>query len=296
MIAPDTVQERFRAVQDRITDFLSGADGYACHEDQWDYKKGEGGGVTRVWEHANLIEKGGVNFSAVSGAELPESAATQFDIAPATPFFATGVSLVIHPWNPHIPTIHMNIRYFEAGERWWFGGGVDLTPYYPVREEVSAFHRALKALCDAHGEDYAGHKAYCDRYFYLPHREEMRGVGGLFFDHLHDDADRQFDFVTSLGNIFPELYKPFVENHRNRPWTDEQRAFQLYRRGRYVEFNLVYDRGTRFGLQSGGRTESILMSLPACAEWPYGWRPEPGGPEAELRDFYLQPQDWVGME
>ena len=203
------------------------------------------------------------------------------------------MSLVLHPWNPKVPTIHMNIRYFEAGDVWWFGGGIDLTPYYPVRGEVVEFHQALKAICDESGEDYATHKRACDEYFYLRHRGEMRGVGGIFFDHLRRDRQRHLDFVVHLGEAFPNLYRPFIEAHKDDAYTEEQREFQLYRRGRYVEFNLVYDRGTLFGLQSQGRTESILMSLPAAASWRYDWHPAPNTPEAELVNYYLQPQNWV---
>ncbi|MCL4694287.1 MAG: oxygen-dependent coproporphyrinogen oxidase [Candidatus Hydrogenedentes bacterium] len=289
----DAIEAAFRDIQDRIARFLVEADGSAYREDRWSYEKGSGGGITRVWEGGPLIEKGGVNFSAIHGESLPASAATQFNIAPNTPFVATGVSLVIHPWNPHVPTIHLNVRYFEAGDLWWFGGGVDLTPYYPVREDVVAFHRALKQLCDACGEDYVTHKKACDEYFFIRHRDETRGVGGLFFDHLRHDKERHYEFVCALGNGFPSLYRPLIERHRDAPYTDAQRDFQCYRRSRYVEFNLVYDRGTLFGLQSGGRIESILMSMPAVAKWRYDWRPEPGTPEAELTEVYLKPQDWL---
>jgi len=290
----EAIEKAFRGIQDRIASFLVEADGSAFQEDRWAYDKGAGGGVTRVWEGGPLIEKGGVNFSAIRGESLPASAATQFNIGPDTPFFATGVSLVIHPWNPHVPTIHLNVRYFEAGSLWWFGGGIDLTPYYPIREDVVAFHRALHALCHSCGEDYARHKNACDEYFYIRHRHETRGVGGLFFDHLCDDKAAHFQFVTQLGEAFPDLYRPWIERHRDRSYTEAQRDFQCYRRSRYVEFNLVYDRGTLFGLQSGGRIESILMSMPALAKWRYNWSPEPGTPEAELTEVYLKPQDWLG--
>ncbi len=291
----EDIQAAFRSVQDHICDFLTEQDGVACREDRWGYAKGDGGGITRVWEEANLIEKGGVNFSAIRGTSLPASASTQFSIPEGTPFLATGVSLVIHPWSPLVPTIHMNIRYFEAGDVSWFGGGIDVTPTYPKREEVIAYHRALKGVCEKSGHDYAKDKATCDDYFYLKHRDEMRGVGGVFFDHLQGDMDRHFDYARGLGMAFPELYGPFVAANRDRKYTDAQRDLQLYRRGRYVEFNLVYDRGTLFGLQSQGRTESILMSLPATAKWKYDYQPESGSPESELTDFYLKPQDWVGM-
>ena len=290
------IQDGFKDIQDLICNFLSDEDGVRYTEDLWDYHKGTGGGRTRVWEHANVLEKGGVNFSAIHGDSLPPSAATQFQVPQGTPFLATGVSLVIHPWNPHIPTIHMNIRYFEAGDVWWFGGGIDLTPYYPVLDEVVAFHKRIKQVCDESGADYAADKAECDDYFLLKHRGETRGVGGVFFDHLREDKDKHFRYVTNLGRAFPDLYRPFVQGHKNDAYTEEQREFQLYRRGRYVEFNLVYDRGTLFGLQSQGRTESILMSLPATAHWRYDWHPPEGTPEAKLTEFFLKPQDWLAME
>ncbi|MDZ4858102.1 MAG: oxygen-dependent coproporphyrinogen oxidase [Candidatus Hydrogenedentes bacterium] len=289
------IESAYRGVQDRISGFLSAQDGVACREDRWDYDKGDGGGVTRVWENANFIEKGGVNFSAIHGSSLPPAAATSFKIDPGTPFFATGVSLVIHPHNPHLPTIHMNIRYFEAGEIWWFGGGIDLTPYVPVRDEAVAFHRALKKLCDDCGEDYAQHKRECDDYFYIKHRGEMRGIGGIFFDHLRANKTNHLAFTTALGDSFIGMYGPLIAANRAKPFTPGQREFQLFRRSRYVEFNLVYDRGTLFGLQSGGRTESILMSLPAVAHWRYDWKPDPGTPEDELTTVFLQPRDWINL-
>ena len=291
--APE-IAASYREVHDSISAFLAEQDGKRYREDKWDFDRGTGGGVTRIWENANLIEKGGVNFSAIHGASLPQAAATAFKIEAGTPYFATGVSLVIHPHNPHVPTIHMNIRYFEAGAMWWFGGGIDLTPYQPVREEVVAFHRGLKDLCEGCGEDYEKHKKTCDDYFYIKHRGEMRGVGGIFFDHLREDKAKHFQLTTALGNAFNDLYRPLIAANRTKPFTAAQRDFQLYRRSRYVEFNLVYDRGTLFGLQSGGRIESILMSLPALASWRYDWSPEPGSPEHELTTVYLQPQDWAG--
>ena len=286
----------FRSVQDSICEFLAQEAGAAYREDLWDYAKGEGGGITRIWENGDLIEKGGVNYSAIEGSALPASAATQFKIPEDTPFVATGVSLVIHPTNPFVPTIHMNIRYFEAGDVCWFGGGIDLTPYYPKREQVIEFHCALKAICDESHEDYALFKKTCDDYFFIRHRGEARGVGGVFFDHLRENAGQHFSFVRNLGQAFPNLYRPLILANCDIPYSDAQREFQLHRRSRYVEFNLVYDRGTLFGLQSQGRIESILMSMPAVAHWKYDWKPEPGTPEAELTDFYLKPQDWVAMD
>ena len=288
----DTVTSAFRAVQDGICVFLTAKD-KPFREDAWSYASGGGGGITRVWEDGPLLEKGGVGFSAIEGTSLPPSAATQFKIAPGTPFYATGVSLVMHPRNPHVPTIHMNIRYFEAGDVWWFGGGIDLTPYYPVESGVVGFHRALRDLCRAHGRDYAALKETCDSYFHLKHRNEARGVGGLFFDHLRDDRAQDLAFTLALGNAFPDLYRPFLEA-RDEPVTERQRDFQLYRRSRYVEFNLLWDRGTLFGLQSGGRTESILMSMPPLAKWVYGFQAEPGSPEARLTEYFLKPKDWAG--
>ena len=295
MLDAREIQDVFRTVQDRICIFLNQENTKPFYEDLWDYEKGSGGGRTRVWENGPIIEKGGVNFSGIQGTSLPASAATQFDIPADAGFLATGVSLVIHPWSPHIPTIHMNIRYFEAGDAWWFGGGIDVTPTYPVSDQIVEYHQALKAICDESGYSYDEHKKNCDEYFFLQHRDEMRGVGGTFFDHLRDNKENAFAYCVNLGMAFPNLYRPFVEANRDTLQTDAQREFQLYRRGRYVEFNLVYDRGTTFGLQSQGRTESILMSLPATANWRYNWRPERGTPEFELTDFYLKPQDWAGM-
>lgn len=290
------IADAYREVHDRISHFLAQTDGAPYREDAWNYERGEGGGVTRVWENSVLIEKGGVNFSHIHGASLPQAAASAFHIPFGTAFTATGVSLVIHPRNPHVPTIHMNIRYFEAGDLWWFGGGVDLTPYIPVRAEVAAFHRALKALCDRCGEDYLLHKKSCDEYFYLKHRNEMRGAGGIFFDHLRENKDKHFAFTTALGSAFDSLYGPLVAANRNNLFSPTQRDFQLFRRSRYVEFNLVYDRGTLFGLQSGGRIESVLMSLPAAAHWRYDWKPAPGTPEHELTTVFLQPRDWLAAD
>jgi coproporphyrinogen III oxidase len=291
----DELKRMFLDIQDHICDFVVDAEGALYHEDLWDYDKGEGGGRTRVWEAGNVLEKGGVNFSAIQGTSLPESAATAFKIPADTAYTAMGVSLVLHPWNPFIPTIHMNVRYFSAGDVWWFGGGVDLTPYYPVKDEVIAFHCMLRDLCERHQESYLTHKATCDDYFTIIHRGEMRGVGGIFFDHLNTDKSRNAAFVNDLGKTFTELYRPFVQNHRDAPYENRHREFQLVRRARYAEFNLVYDRGTKFGLQSNGRIESILMSMPRLAAWHYNWQAEPNSPEEELITYYLQPQDWVGM-
>lgn len=295
-MTPERVETTMRTIHNAITTHLTVLDGHPPLEDEWDYAAGDGGGISRIWEESSLIERGGVNFSAIHGEALPEAAATQFSIDPDTPFFATGVSLVVHPWNPHVPTIHMNVRYFEAGHRWWFGGGIDLTPYYPVFDEVAAFHRQLKRLCDSVNADYETYKRHCDDYFHIRHRGERRGVGGIFFDHLQHDAEAHHALIERLGMSFGNLYRPFVDEHRHDPETDDERFFQLYRRGRYVEFNLVYDRGTKFGLQSSGRIESILMSMPGTACWRYDWEPEPGSPEELVQNFYLQPQDWLRVK
>jgi len=287
----ETVTATFRGVQDTIASFLSQHD-QPFHEDPWSYANGRGGGITRVWDSGPLLEKGGIGFSAIEGSSLPPSAATQFNIAPGTPFLATGVSLVMHPRNPHVPTIHMNIRYFEAGEICWFGGGIDLTPYYPIKKQVIGFHQELRNVCVTHYRDYTGMKKTCDEYFFLKHRNEARGIGGIFFDHLQIDKTKDLAFAEGLGLAFPKLYEPFFSN-RNLDVTEAQRDFQLYRRGRYVEFNLLHDRGTLFGLQSGGRTESILMSMPPLTKWIYGFTPEPDSTESALTEYYLKPRDWA---
>lgn len=298
------IAEAFRKVQDRICAFLDAENVRPHREDVWDYgnldtasvgPSGQsGGGRTRTWDGGDLLEKGGVGFSAIQGTSLPPSALAQLQLPQGTPFFATGVSLVMHPRNPHVPTIHLNVRYFEAGETWWFGGGIDLTPYYPVESQVIGFHKALQSLCHAHGRDHAAWKRACDDYFFLKNRGEARGVGGIFFDHQKADKAKDFAFAEALGLAFPDLYRPFLPN-RALPATEAQREFQLYRRSRYVEFNLLYDRGTLFGLQSGGRTESILLSMPPLARWEYGYQPLPGTPEDRLTAYFLKPRDWASM-
>ena len=295
----DTISQAFRDVQDVICDFISAGNGRTFREDPWEYAPGGGsgqggGGITRTWDGGDFLEKGGVGFSAIQGTSLPPSASSQLQLPPGTRFFATGVSLVLHPRNPHVPTVHMNIRYFEAGEAWWFGGGIDLTPYYPVESQVIGFHRSLRDVCASHGRDYAAWKRACDEYFYLKNRGEARGVGGIFFDHLRGDRQADFAFVEALGLAFPDLYRPFLAG-RDLPHGEDQRQFQLYRRARYVEFNLLYDRGTLFGLQSGGRTESILMSMPPLARWEYGYTPAPGSAEERLTSYFLKPRDWADL-
>lgn len=266
--------------------------------DEWAHKDG-GGGQSCVLEKGQVFEKAGVNFSHVMGNSLPASAtATRPDLK-GKAFEAMGVSLVIHPRNPHVPTTHMNVRFFNAQTQerdaiWWFGGGFDLTPYYPVMSDVIHWHQQAKACCDNFGEHYyEKFKNWCDDYFYLKHRGETRGIGGLFFDDFNElGFDQSFAFMQSVGNHFLSAYIPIVEKRWQDEYTENQRAFQAYRRGRYVEFNLVYDRGTLFGLQSGGRTESILMSMPPIANWRYNWSPEKQTPEAQLND-YLKPRNWL---
>ncbi len=289
-----------RSLQDRITTALEQVDGTGrFRSDLWSRTEG-GGGESRVLRDGTVFEQAGVNFSHVVGAQLPGSATAQRPELVGAAFEATGVSLVIHPRNPYVPTSHANVRYLVATRQdqpvaWWFGGGFDLTPYYPVDEDVLHWHRTARAACDPFGADvYARYKDWCDRYFFLRHRGETRGVGGLFFDDLNEwGFARTFEFVQSVGEHFLAAYLPIVERRKQTPYGERERSFQLYRRGRYVEFNLVYDRGTLFGLQTGGRTESILMSLPPLVRWEYGWSAEPGSPEARLQADYLRPRDWL---
>jgi coproporphyrinogen III oxidase len=283
----------FREVQDQVCTALEELDGrQRFREDTWQ-RPGGGGGRSRVLADGAVFEQAGVNFSEVHGEMSPEFAAQVPGEGRA--FTATGVSLVLHPLSPLVPTVHANFRFLTKGGKQWFGGGADLTPYYPYREDVSHFHRVWKRVCDGHGPpvDHARFKKWCDEYFYLPHRGEARGVGGIFFDYLEGDFDRLFAFVRDCGHAFLEAYLPIVRRRRDEPCTPEQRAFQEYRRGRYVEFNLLYDRGTLFGLKTGGRVESILMSLPPRVRFLYDYHPEPGSREAELTDHYLKPRDWV---
>lgn len=270
-------------------------------EDLWLREEG-GGGRTRVLTEGQVIEQGGVNFSHVSGFSLPPSATAKRPELADRQFQAMGVSLVIHPKNPYVPTSHANVRFFmaeKAGEPtiWWFGGGFDLTPFYPCKEDVVHWHQTARNACEPFGSEvYPQYKKWCDEYFYLKHRNETRGVGGLFFDDLNEwGFEQTFAFMQSVGNHYTQAYAPIISKRKDTPFGERERDFQLYRRGRYVEFNLVFDRGTLFGLQSGGRTESILMSLPPVAHWRYNWSPEPGSPEAVLYDEYLQPQNWLGL-
>lgn len=303
MQLPDTqrVKEYLLDLQDRICQALTELDGKAFIEDAWERPAG-GGGRSRVLSNGNLIEKGGVNFSHVFGEGLPASATAHRPELAGRSFQAMGVSLVIHPHNPHIPTSHANVRFFIAekdGEDpvWWFGGGFDLTPYYGVEEDCIHWHQVAYDACKPFGEDYYPRfKKWCDDYFFLKHRNEPRGIGGLFFDDLNTpDFETSFAFMRSVGDAYIEAYRPIVEKRRDLPWTSQQRDFQLHRRGRYVEFNLVYDRGTLFGLQSGGRTESILMSLPPEVRWSYDWAPEAGSDEVRLYTDFLISKDWLDI-
>jgi len=283
----------FRSLQDRICAGLVQADGQAqFREDTWT-RPGGGGGRSRVMVDGGVFEKAGVNFSEVFGQMSPEFAKSL--PGEGLDFSATGVSLVLHPRNPKIPTVHANFRFLVKGDRAWFGGGADLTPYYPYREDVIHFHKTWKAVCTRHPApvDYAKFKKWCDEYFYLAHRQEPRGVGGIFFDYLEGDVDAVFRFVRDCGDAFLDAYVPIVQRRKNESYTEAERQFQEFRRGRYVEFNLIYDRGTVFGLKTGGRTESILMSLPPVVRWLYDYRPAPGTREAELYDVYLKPRDWA---
>jgi len=299
----DTVRDYLTGLQDRICSAIEQADGRSRFiEDAWtraDEGSIRGGGRTRILRDGGVFEQAGIGFSDVSGTQLPPSASAARPELAGASWRAVGVSLVLHPRNPYLPTTHANVRHFRAqrdGETvaWWFGGGFDLTPFYPFDEDVLHWHRTAHDLCAPFGETrYADHKRWCDEYFLLKHRNETRGVGGLFFDDLHTDFNADFAYMRAVGDGFLDAYLPIVERCKDLPYGERERQFQLYRRGRYVEFNLVFDRGTLFGLQSGGRTESILMSLPPLVRWEYGFQPEPGSQEARLED-YLRPRDWLG--
>jgi coproporphyrinogen III oxidase len=303
MSQPDisAVRRYLLELQDRICSELATEDGTEhFREDSWERPEG-GGGRTRVLTEGTVFEQAGVNFSHVSGAKLPPSATAHRPELAGRTFQAMGVSLVIHPRNPYVPTSHMNVRFFVAEKEgadpvWWFGGGFDLTPYYPFEEDCLHWHRTANEACGPYGSDYyARFKKWCDEYFYLKHRGETRGVGGLFFDDFGERGfEHSFGFMRSVGDHYLPAYLPIVQNRRDTLYGERERDFQLYRRGRYVEFNLVYDRGTLFGLQSGGRTESILMSLPPLVKWRYNWRPAGGTPEARLCEEFLKPREWLG--
>jgi coproporphyrinogen III oxidase len=298
----DGVNDYLQDLQTRITDELQLLDGKASFEtDAWQREAG-GGGRSMVLREGAVFEQAGVNYSEVHGSNLPASATAHRPELAGRQFRAIGVSLVIHPDNPYIPTSHANVRFFVAekpGEEpiWWFGGGFDLTPYYGFKNDCEHWHRIARQACDAFGpERYAMYKKWCDEYFFLRHRDEARGIGGLFFDDLNEpDFERAFAFMRSVGDHYLPAYAPIVERHRNDVFGEREKQFQWYRRGRYVEFNLVYDRGTLFGLQSGGRTESILMSLPPVVNWRYNYQPAAGSAEAELTDYYLRPRDWLAQ-
>jgi len=299
-VAIDDVETYLRGLQQDIVASLEAADGRETFQkDAWE-RPGGGGGISRVLNDGAIFEQAGVGFSKVYGETMPPSATKSRPELAGRRWQAMGVSLVFHPRNPYVPTTHANVRFFVAENDtdepvWWFGGGFDLTPYYPFHEDVVAWHRTAKAACEGFGENwYPRYKKWCDEYFFLKHRKETRGVGGLFFDDLNEPGfDTSFAFQRSVGDHFLKAYLPIVEARATTPYGERERDFQLYRRGRYVEFNLVYDRGTLFGLQSGGRTESILMSLPPEVRWRYNWAPEPGSPEALLYTDYLRPRDWL---
>ena len=296
----ESVLAYFRGLQDRICGALAEVDGgRGFHEDTWVHDNG-GGGRSRVLEEGRVIEKGGVNFSHVLGERLPPSASASRAAIAGKPFEASGVSLVIHPRNPFAPTSHMNVRLFIAGPDdeapvWWFGGGYDLTPFYGFEEDCIHWHETARRACLPFGEDYyARFKRWCDDYFYLRHRDEPRGIGGLFFDDFNEGGfDHAFAFVRSIGDSYLDAYLPILRRRAGIAYDDHHVEFQRYRRGRYVEFNLVYDRGTIFGLQSGGRTESILMSMPPSVSWRYDWQPPPGSEEERLYREFLRPRQWV---
>jgi coproporphyrinogen III oxidase len=303
MSTPDVhaVKEYLLRLQRNICEELEAEDGGAQFiEDAWEREQG-GGGRTRVLSEGTVFEQAGVNFSHVFGDQMPASATAHRPELAGRNFQAMGVSLVIHPRNPYIPTSHANVRFFIAEKAgadpiWWFGGGFDLTPYYPFEDDVQHWHRIARDACQPFGKEvYPRFKKWCDEYFFLKHRNETRGVGGLFFDDLNEwGFDKSFAFMRSVGDHYLQAYRPIAARRKDMEYGSRERDFQLYRRGRYVEFNLVYDRGTLFGLQTGGRTESILMSLPPLVRWQYNWKPEPGSPEAKLYDEYLKPRDWLG--
>ena len=302
MSAPDVnaVKNYFLKLQNNICKELEAEDsGAQFTEDSWEREQG-GGGRSRVLNDGAAFEQAGVNFSHVFGSQMPASATAHRPELAGRNFQAMGVSLVIHPHNPYVPTSHANVRFFIAEKEgsdpiWWFGGGFDLTPFYPFQDDVIHWHRIAREACEPFGEDvYAKYKKWCDEYFYLKHRDETRGVGGLFFDDLNEwGFEKSFAFMRSVGDHYIQAYRPIVARRKDTKYGERERNFQLYRRGRYVEFNLVYDRGTLFGLQTGGRTESTLMSLPPLVRWEYNYQPKPGTPEATLYDDYLRPRNWL---
>jgi len=287
------ISNSFRSIQDKISSSLSSISNQDFNEDNWEYDSGKGGGITRIFSNGD-IEKAGVNFSSLSG-KLSDKISKQV-IGSGKDFYATGVSVVIHPKNPFIPTAHMNIRYLERNNKKWFGGGIDLTPYYIEKEDIIDYHKTLKSLCDKYDFiDYFDIKEKCDDYFYIKHRNETRGIGGIFFDNLDTNLEDTSEFVLRTGSTFIEVFSKLFKKYNSKTFNDKQKDFQLYRRGRYVEFNLVYDRGTLFGLETSGRIESILMSLPPMSSWKYNWTPDKDTEESKLYSF-LKPTDWLKHE
>jgi len=290
---PDAVREYLKGLQVRIVADMEALDGGAFLADEWKRAEG-GGGLTRILENGSLLERAGVGFSDVTGTKLPPSASAHRPEIAGRAWEAMGVSLVFHPRNPYVPTVHMNVRFFSAGDVWWFGGGMDLTPYYPFEEDCVHFHRANRDALAKFPGLHARFKKQCDDYFFLKHRNEPRGIGGTFFDDFSEGGfDNAFAVMRAVGDAFIPAYLPIAKRRLDKPYGDRERDFQAYRRGRYVEFNLVWDRGTLFGLQSGGRAESILMSLPPVVRWRYDWQPEPGSPEASLQAALMPPRDWA---
>jgi coproporphyrinogen III oxidase len=282
-------------LQRRIVAKFEALDGARFLEDEWRRPEG-GGGTTRILEAGGLLERAGVGFSHVTGTRLPPSATAHRPEIAGRPWEALGVSLVFHPRNPYVPTVHMNVRYFVAGDVWWFGGGMDLTPYYPFEEDCAHFHRANRDALAAFPGLHQRFKKACDEYFFLKHRNEPRGIGGTFFDDFNElGFEKSFAAMRAVGDAFMPAYAPIVERRRDTPYGERERDFQAYRRARYVEFNLVWDRGTLFGLQSGGRAESILMSMPPVAAWRYEWKPQPGSPEEKLAQVLIPPRDWANL-
>lgn len=302
-IDTQVLKDYFLGLQDRITTAMGELDGHSFANDSWTKPSDaqlKGDGRSRILENGNILERGGVGFSHVRGDSMPPSATAHRPELTGRSFEAMGVSLVFHPRNPHIPTVHMNVRCFIAQAEgkdpvWWFGGGMDLTPYYGDEADCRHFHQICKNSLDPFDTElHPRFKKWCDDYFYLKHRDEPRGIGGIFYDDFSDlGFEKSFEMTRSVGDALLDAYLPIVKRHQNDPYTEAQREFQAYRRGRYVEFNLVFDRGTLFGLQSGGRTESILMSMPPIVRWGYDWKPEANSPEARLYSDFLKPKDWI---
>lgn len=302
MINSNVVYEYFNNLQIKIVETLQLVDGKNFINDSWQRKEG-GGGTSCLLENGNVFERAGVGFSHVLGEKLPRSASVAHPEAADRKWEAMGLSLVLHPKNPYAPTVHMNVRFFIAKKEglediWWFGGGMDLTPYYGFDEDAIHFHQTLKTMLDLYDKKlYSEFKKNCDEYFYLKHRNEPRGIGGIFYDDFNQlGFDKSFNLNKSVGDVFLNAYLPILQRRKDIPYTEKERDFQLYRRGRYVEFNLIFDRGTLFGLQSNGRTESILISMPPMVQWKYDWKPESGSKEEKLYTYFLTNKDWLGHE